>query len=144
MLTIGEVAARAGVTVATLRYYEQRGLLAAERTTGNQRRYPRAVLRRLAFVAAGQRVGLTLDEIATDLATLPDGRTPNQADWDRLGRRWHEHVGTRIAELQSLQDTLGSCLGCGCLSLKKCALYNPGDLAADEGAGSRWVRGARA
>ena len=143
MLTIGETAARAGVSVATLRYYEERGLIVGERTAGNQRRYPRAVLRRLAFVAAGQRVGLSLDDIAADLATLPEGRVPTKADWARLGRRWHEQVGTRIAELQALQGTLASCLGCGCLTLRTCALYNPADGAAAEGPGSRWLREAR-
>ena len=108
MLTIGEVAARSGLTVATLRYYEQRGLIASTRTTGNQRRYVRPVLRRLAFITAGQRVGLSLDELAADLATLPDGRVPTKADWDRVARRWHGRVGARIAELQALQDTLSS------------------------------------
>lgn len=142
-MTIGEVAARSGLTVATLRYYEQRGLISSTRTAGNQRRYPRPVLRRLAFVTAGQRVGLSLDELGADLATLPDGRVPTKADWDRLGRRWHAQVGVRIAELQALQDTLGGCLGCGCLSLRSCGLYNPRDGAAAEGPGSRWLRDAR-
>lgn len=142
MLTIGEVAGRAGVSVAAVRYYEERGLLRSTRTAGNQRRYERPVLRRLAFIAAGQRVGLSLDEIAADLATLPDGRVPNQRDWARLGRRWHRQVGARIAELQALQDTLDTCLGCGCLSLRRCALYNSGDAAAAEGPGSRWLREA--
>ena len=142
MLTIGDVAARAGVSVATLRYYEERGLVTSERTAGNQRRYSRAVLRRLAFVAAGQRVGLTLEQVAADLASLPDDRVPTKADWDRLGRRWHAQVGARIAELQALQDTLGSCLGCGCLSLRSCGLYNRDDVAAGEGGGSRWLREA--
>lgn len=142
-MTIGEVAARSGLTVATLRYYEQRGLISSTRTAGNQRRYPRPVLRRLAFVTAGQRVGLSLDELGADLATLPDGRVPTKADWDRLGRRWHAQVGVRIAELQALQDTLGGCLGCGCLSLRSCGLYNPRDGAAAEGPGSRWLRDVR-
>ncbi len=142
MLTIGEVAERAGLSVATVRYYEQRGLITSTRTSGNQRRYPRAVLRRLAFIAAAQRVSLSLEQVAADLATLPDGRTPTQADWSRLSRRWHEQVGARITELQALQDTLGGCLGCGCLSLRRCALYNPSDTAAADGPGSRWLRQA--
>ncbi len=142
MLTIGEVSSRAGVSVAAVRYYEERGLLTSRRTAGNQRRYPRAVLRRLAFIAAGRRVGLSLDQIASDLATLPEDRVPNQREWARLGRRWHDQVGVQIAELRALQDTLDSCLGCGCLSLNKCALYNTDDAAATEGPGSRWLREA--
>lgn len=140
-LTIGETARRAGVSVAALRYYEQRGLVQAQRTSGNQRRYPRHTLRRLAFIAAGQRVGLTLEEIGEALATLPADRAPTQLDWTRLSRPWRDQVAARIARLQQLQDTLDSCLGCGCLSLKRCQLYNPGDQADEEGVGPRWLRG---
>lgn len=141
-LAIGEVARRAGVTVATLRYYEHRGLVTATRTGGNQRRYPRWVLRRLAFVAAAQRVGLSLDQIKSTLDTLPVDRAPNQADWARLAQPWRQHVTDRLRELQALQDTLDGCLGCGCLSLTRCALVNPDDEAAAEGPGSRWLREA--
>lgn len=140
LLTIGETAHRAGLTVATLRYYEQRQLIESIRTSGNQRRYPRHVLRRLAFIAAAQRVGLELQEVAELLDTLPRGRPPNRADWTRLARPWRQRVQTRIDALQALQDTLDGCLGCGCLSLTRCKLYNPSDEAASEGPGSRWLR----
>jgi MerR family redox-sensitive transcriptional activator SoxR len=142
-LTIGETAMRAGLSVATLRYYEQRGLITAERTGGNQRRYARHTLRRLAFVAAAQRVGLTLEQTAAELRTLPDDRAPTRADWKRLSGPWREEIAVRIAELQELQNTLDGCLGCGCLSLTHCQLYNPDDEARREGPGSRWVRNAR-
>ncbi|MCA1710272.1 MAG: redox-sensitive transcriptional activator SoxR [Actinobacteria bacterium] len=142
LLSIGEIAWRAGVTVATLRYYEQRGLISSVRTAGNQRRYSRHVLRRLAFIAAAQRVQLPLQEIATMLGTLPEGRAPTRADWTRLARPWRAHVQGQIDALQALQNTLDGCLGCGCLSLTRCRLYNPGDEASAEGAGSRWLREA--
>jgi MerR family transcriptional regulator, redox-sensitive transcriptional activator SoxR len=142
-LAIGDVAARAGVSVPTVRYYESRGLLSATRNAGNQRRYPRSALRRLAFVAAAQRVGLSLEEIAAAMATLPEGRTPTRADWTRLSAGWRRRVDERISELQGLRDDLDGCIGCGCLSLRRCALYNPGDEARREGAGARWVRAAR-
>ncbi len=141
-LGIGEVASRAGVSVPTLRFYESRGLIASSRTPGNQRRYPRHVLRRLAFVAAAQRVGLSLEEIARHLATLPGDRAPTRADWSRLARPWRALLGAKIAELQALQGSLDSCIGCGCLSLQRCRLFNPGDEAAVEGPGSRWLREA--
>lgn len=142
VLSVGEVAHRSGLSVAAVRYYEQRGLLNSTRTAGNQRRYPRHVLRRLAFVAAAQRVGLTLDEIATALGTLPPDHAPSAADWARLGQPWQLRITERIRELEALRDTLQGCLGCGCLSLTRCALYNPSDEAAGEGPGSRWVRDA--
>ncbi len=142
LLTIGEVARRAGVSVATLRYYEQRGLVVARRTAGNQRRYPRWVLRRLAFVAAAQRVGLTLDQVKAALDSLPTDRAPSQQDWERLAQPWLQQVANRLRELQALQDTLDGCLGCGCLSLTKCSLFNLDDEAGAEGAGSRWLREA--
>lgn len=143
-LTIGEVAERAGVSVPTVRFYEARGLITSVRTAGNQRRFPRHVLRRLAFVAAAQRVGLSLDQISATLATLPTDRAPSRRDWTRLSATWKREVAERIAELQALQDTLDSCIGCGCLSLRRCGLYNARDTAADEGTGSRWLRKARA
>jgi len=142
-LTIGETARRAGLTVATLRYYEGRGLISAARTAGNQRRYPRHMLRRLAFITAAQRVGLSLDETATALNTLPAGNAPTRADWTRLSRPWKQQIAARIQELQALQNTLDGCLGCGCLSLTRCKLYNPDDQASQEGPGSRWLRDAR-
>jgi len=142
LLPIGEVARRAGVSVATLRYYEQRGLLTATRTGGNQRRYPRWVLRRLAFVAAAQRVGLDLEQVRAALDTLPADRAPTSEDWGRLAEPWRELVAARVRELQALQDTLDGCLGCGCLSLTRCGLFNAGDEADAEGPGSRWVREA--
>lgn len=141
-LTMGEVCRRAGLTPATLRYYESLGLLSATRTAGNQRRYPRHVLRRLAFIAAGKRVGLALSEINDLLAQLPEDRAPSQQDWTRLSRPWHQLITMRIRDLRALQDTLDSCIGCGCLSLTRCALFNPEDAAATEGTGSRWLRNA--
>ena len=143
LLGIGEVSARAGVSVPTVRYYEERGLLTSVRDGGNRRRYPRSVLRRLAFVAAAQRVGLSLEEIAASLAELPEGRTPTRADWTRLSRSWRPRVDARIAELERLREDLDGCIGCGCLSLRRCALHNPGDAARGEGPGSRWLRDAR-
>ncbi|ALE07095.1 hypothetical protein AL755_19165 [Arthrobacter sp. ERGS1:01] len=144
LLTIGELARRAGVSVPTVRYYEERGLIRSQRTAGNKRLFPRHVLRRLALVAAGQRVGLTLAEIANALAELPADRAPSQRDWTRLSTGWSELVARRIRQLEVLQESLDSCIGCGCLSLGKCTLFNPGDEAAAEGPGSRWVRRAEA
>lgn len=141
-LTVGQVADRAGLTPATLRYYERLGLISATRTTGNQRRYPRHVLRRLAFVAAGQRVGLSLLQVHGLLAQMPADRAPSQQDWTRLAGPWRELVAARVREFQALQDSLDECLGCGCLSLARCALFNTDDAAALKGAGSRWLRGA--
>ena len=141
-LTIGEVAARAGVSVPTLRFYESRDLIFAERTTGNQRRYSRHVLRRLAFVAAAQRVGLSLDEVGRLLATLPADHAPTRADWSRLARPWRAMLEAKINQLRALQGSLDGCIGCGCLSLTRCRLFNPGDEASTEGPGSRWLRQA--
>jgi MerR family redox-sensitive transcriptional activator SoxR len=143
-MMIGEVAERAGISVPAVRFYEARGIITSLRTAGNQRRFPRHALRRLAFVAAAQRVGLSLDEIAASLSTLPSDRAPTRREWTRLSASWQQRVSDRIAELLALQDTLDSCIGCGCLSLRRCALYNAEDSAAAEGAGSRWVREARA
>jgi len=141
-LTVGEVAQRAGISVPALRYYEQLGLVTSRRTTGNQRRYERSVLRRLAVVAAGRRVGLPLADIGATLATLPADHAPSQADWTALSTRWRASVQRRIAELERLRDDLDRCIGCGCLSLSRCTLYNPKDEAAAEGPGARWIRRA--
>ncbi|WP_432397562.1 redox-sensitive transcriptional activator SoxR [Pseudarthrobacter sp. L19] len=143
LLSVGEVASRAGITVPALRYYEDRGLVQSQRTSGNQRRYKRTTLRRLAVVAAGQRVGLSLEQIKAALDGLPADRAPNQADWTAISRDWAGLVAERIRELEVLGESLDSCIGCGCLSLGRCSLVNPGDEAAAEGAGSRWARRAR-
>ncbi len=140
-LTVGELAQRAGVAPSALRFYEARGLIAAARSAGGQRRYPRAVLRRVAFILAAQRVGLSLESIQTALASLPQGRAPTRADWQRLSKAWEPLLAARIRELQALQSQLASCIGCGCLSLKTCALYNPGDRAGRRGPGARYLLG---
>lgn len=137
LLTIGQVAERSGIAVSALRFYEAQGLVAASRTAGGARRFPRSVLRRLAFVRAAQNVGLSLPEIREALAALPDGRTPSARDWARLSESWRDRLDERIAALVQLRDGLSSCIGCGCLSLTRCALYNPGDVAAGEGPGAR-------
>ena len=143
LLTIGETAERAGVATSALRFYEREGLITSARTDGGQRRYERDVLRRVAFVRAAQRVGLTLDEIRDSLASLPEGRTPTARDWERLSRSWRPILDARIAELERLRDRLDACIGCGCLSLKTCALSNPGDAAAKLGPGARWLLDGR-
>jgi MerR family redox-sensitive transcriptional activator SoxR len=135
-LTIGQLSARSGVATSALRYYEDLGLIAAERSAGNQRRYAPATLRRVAFVRSAQRVGLTLDEVAEALATLPEGRTPTKADWARLSRTWRPRIDAQIERLERLRDKLDSCIGCGCLSLKTCALNNPDDEVAPRGPGA--------
>ena len=135
-LTIGEVADRSGIPHTALRFYEERGLIASERTAGNQRRYPRAVLRRLAFIRTAQRVGLSLEEIRDALATLPDGRTPTKSDWARLSKSWQEEIEARIDALRRLRDNLTGCIGCGCLSLKSCTLINTNDHLANFGPGA--------
>jgi MerR family redox-sensitive transcriptional activator SoxR len=135
-LTIGELAERAGVAASALRYYEELGLITSERTAGNQRRYPRAVLRRVAFIRSAQRVGLTLDEVADALSTLPEGRTPNKADWARLSRTWRPRIDAQIERLERLRDKLDGCIGCGCLSLRRCALNNSEDEVAPRGPGA--------
>ena len=139
LLTIGQVSARSGIAPSALRYYEQQGLVSATRTSGGARRYPRSVLRRLAFVRAAQNVGLSLAEIRNALATLPDDRPPTARDWARLSRGWRDRLDEQIAALTQLRDGLTSCIGCGCLSLGRCALSNPGDVAAGAGAGARWL-----
>lgn len=140
LLMISEVARRAGCTVATLRFYEERGLVRSERGPGNRRWYPRHVLRRLAFIAAAQRLGLSLAEIAEALSTLPTDRPPSPRDWSRLSVPWAARVDRAIADLQALRRSLDGCIGCGCLSMTDCNLLNPGDEAAAEGEGSRWLR----
>lgn len=141
LLTIGEVAQRTGVAASALRFYESEGLVHATRTDGGQRRFHREVLRRVAFIRVAQRVGLSLDEIGEALASLPAGRTPTKADWERLSRSWRPKIDEQIVMLERLRDNLTSCIGCGCLSLRVCALYNPGDSAAGLGTGPRYLLG---
>lgn len=141
LLSVGELAARSGVATSALRFYESRGLISSTRNAGNQRRYTRPTLRRVAFIRAAQRVGLTLEEIAAALARLPADRTPNRSDWERLARPWRRSVDERIAELERLRDDLTGCIGCGCLSLRTCRLFNRDDVAAEHGAGARYLLG---
>ena len=135
-LTIGELSERSGVATSALRYYEAQGLIESERTSGNQRRFRRATLRRVAFIRSAQRVGLTLDEISDALATLPEGRTPTKADWARLSQGWRPRLDAQIERLERLRDKLDGCIGCGCLSLRTCALSNPEDEVASRGPGA--------
>jgi MerR family redox-sensitive transcriptional activator SoxR len=139
-MTIGQLARRAGVATSALRFYEAEGLLTGSRSAGGHRQYPRHALRRVAFIRAAQVVGLTLPQIKAALATLPDGRTPTKADWARLSAGWAPLLDARIAALQQLRERLTGCIGCGCLSLKACALYNPGDQVSCQGAGARLLR----
>ena len=139
LLSIGEVAARSGFSTSALRFYEREGLLEASRTSGGQRRYPRSVLRRLAFVRAASNVGLSLEEVRTALATLPAGRSPSKADWRRLSASWRARLDEQITALEDLRDGLTSCIGCGCLSLRSCRLSNPGDAARAHGPGARYL-----
>lgn len=138
-LTIGEVASRSGVRTSALRYYEERGLISSERTTGGQRRYARETLRRVAVIRAAQVLGLSLEEIRTALSELPRARTPDEHDWERLSQIWRGTLDTRITELEALRDRLAGCIGCGCLSLERCALFNPGDRAASSGSGAQYL-----
>lgn len=140
-LSIGTVAARAGVRASALRFYEDRGLITARRSDGGQRRYRRSVLRRVAFIQVAQRVGLTLEEIGRALDTLPDDDGVTAADWKRLSTEWQPMLDERIRLLQGLRDDLDSCIGCGCLSLDRCRLRNPGDRAGQLGAGPRYLLG---
>lgn len=141
LLSIGEVSERTGVATSALRYYEAEHLITSHRTDGQQRRYDREVLRRVSFVRIAQQLGLTLDEIREQLASLPDGRTPTKADWAVLSRSWRPRLDDQIAMLTRLRDTLTGCIGCGCLSLRSCALYNPDDTAGRLGAGPRYLLG---
>jgi MerR family transcriptional regulator, redox-sensitive transcriptional activator SoxR len=138
-VTIGELARRSGVATSALRFYEQKGLIYAERTGAGHRRYLRSVLRRIAFIVFAQRVGLSLDEVAVELAKLPQNRVPDTTDWGKLASAWSRRIDAKIAELERLKAGLTSCIGCGCLSLDRCALSNPGDRAARRGPGpSAW------
>ena len=140
LITIGEASRRSGVAASALRYYEDRGLIKSERAGSGHRRYPRAVLRRIAFIVFAQRVGLTLDEIDTELGKLPSDGAPTGRDWSRLSREWTSRIDQRIAELERLKVGLTECIGCGCLSLERCRLANPADRAARYGPGPRfWI-----
>ena len=139
-MTIGEVSRRSGVAASALRFYDERGLITSERAGSGHRRYPRSVLRRIAFIVFAQRVGLRLGEIAEELAKLPPDRAPNRRDWSRLSGSWTSRIDERIGELERLKVGLTECIGCGCLSLERCKLSNPGDRAARLGPGPRyWV-----
>jgi MerR family transcriptional regulator, redox-sensitive transcriptional activator SoxR len=143
LLTIGDVSRRSGVAASALRFYEQRGLITSERAGSGHRRYPRPVLRRIAFIVFAQRIGLSLDEIGTELAKLPPDRAPSRRDWSRLSATWTSRIDERIGELERLKAGLTECIGCGCLSLDRCRLANPGDRAAARGPGPRYWLGDR-
>ncbi|MFI6226964.1 redox-sensitive transcriptional activator SoxR [Micromonospora echinospora] len=138
-LTIGQLAARSGVAPSALRYYERLGLIRAERTGGNQRRYARVELRRVAFIRIAQQVGVSLDEIREALDSLPDGRTPSAEDWAQISAAWRNRLDDKIRLISKLRDDLTGCIGCGCLSLQRCALNNPADKLAGEGPGARLI-----
>jgi MerR family redox-sensitive transcriptional activator SoxR len=139
-LSIGEVSARSGVAASALRFYERQGLIESERTGGNQRRYDRAVLRRIAFIQAGRAAGVTLAEIRSALAGLPTRRTPSRKDWEHLSNKWRNDIDARIETLQALRNRLTTCIGCGCLSIDQCDLLNPDDEAAERGGGAHFLR----
>ena len=143
LLTIGETAKRSGVAASALRFYEDRGLITSERAGSGHRRYPRPVLRRIAFIVFAQRIGLRLDEIGAELAKLPPNHAPTRRDWSHLSATWSTRIDERIAELERLKAGLTECIGCGCLSLDRCKLANPGDRAASLGAGPRYWLGDR-
>ncbi len=143
LLTIGDVSKRSGVAASALRYYDERGLIESERAGSGHRRYPRRVLRRIAFIVFAQRIGLTLDEIGEELAKLPPDRAPSRRDWERLSSTWTHRIDDRIAELERLRAGLTECIGCGCLSLDRCRLANPDDRAARNGPGPRYWIGDR-
>jgi MerR family transcriptional regulator, redox-sensitive transcriptional activator SoxR len=138
-LSVGQVAERSGYTTSAVRYYEREGLIAAERNAGGHRRFPQAVLRRLAFIRAARHVGLSLDEVKEAMARLPDERTPTKADWTRISRAWRSRLDQQIEALVALRDGLDSCIGCGCLSLQRCQLSNPQDIAAADGPGAAYL-----
>jgi MerR family redox-sensitive transcriptional activator SoxR len=142
-LTIGELSARTGVAASALRFYEAEGLITATRTSGGQRRYTRDTLRRVSFMRIAQQVGLSLDDIRTALASLPENRTPTRRDWERLSSSWRPRLEERIQLLERLRDDLSGCIGCGCLSLTTCPLYNPDDVLAAKGPGARILLGDR-
>ena len=141
MLTISEVARRSGVAASALRFYEERGLVRSERAGSGHRRYPRAVLRRIAFIVFAQRMGLTLEEVGAELAKLPENRVPERTDWAKISASWSKRIDERIAELERLRAGLTRCIGCGCLSLQDCQLANPGDRASRLGPGPRYWMG---
>ena len=138
LLSVGEVATRSGYAASALRFYESEGLISATRTSGGRRQFERNVLRRLAFIRAASNIGLTLDEVREELDRLPDGRVPNRADWQRITRHWRGRLDDQIAALERLRDGLDSCIGCGCLSLQRCSMTNPGDwmAASDDAPGA--------
>lgn len=142
--SIGRLAARTGLSVSAIRFYEAKGLITPDRNAGGQRRFAASDIRRLSFIMITQQQGFTLGEIAAMLAGLPDGRTPNQRDWERISKQLKVRINERIAQLEQMRENLTGCIGCGCLSLKKCALYNPGDRAAAKGVGPRYLMGDRA
>jgi MerR family redox-sensitive transcriptional activator SoxR len=144
LIAIGELAARTGVAVSAIRFYEAKGLVEALRTGGGQRRFLRADIRRVSFILIAQQLGLSLEEIAAELTRLPAGRTPNGADWTRISTGRRARIDAQIAALQRTRELLGDCIGCGCLSLKKCGLYNRDDKAAQRGSGPRYLLGDRA
>ena len=139
LLTVGEIARRSGFADSAVRYYERLGLLPATRTSGGQRRFERSTLRRLAFIRAARNIGLSLDEVAAALASLPSGRTPTRSDWSRLSRGWRYRLDDQIDALVALRDGLDSCIGCGCLSLDRCAISNPADSARSGGPGAAYL-----
>jgi MerR family transcriptional regulator, redox-sensitive transcriptional activator SoxR len=138
-LPMGEVSRRSGFAASALRYYEGQGLIDAERSAGGQRTFRRSVLRRLAFIRAASNIGLTLDEIRQELASLPSERNPTKSDWHRISRHWRHRIDEQIAALERLRDGLDSCIGCGCLSIKHCGIANPGDVAAGSGEGAAYL-----
>ena len=142
-LTVGQVAARSGVAVSALHFYEAKGLIRSRRTAGNQRRYARDVLRRVAFIRVSQRVGIPLKQIREALGRLPEERTPTRKDWERLSATWRSELDARIDQLQRLRDALTDCIGCGCLSLSRCRLSNPYDQLGEEGSGPRRLLGEK-
>jgi MerR family redox-sensitive transcriptional activator SoxR len=139
-LTVGQLAARSGVAVSALHFYERQGLISSRRTSGNQRRYKREMLRRVALIRIAQRVGIPLADIAAVLALLPDGRTPTRKDWQRISRSWQDELDARIRHLQQLRDDFTDCVGCGCLSIDRCDLLNPDDEAAHAGPGAHYLQ----
>lgn len=141
MLAIGAVARRTGVAISAIRFYESKGLISSERTSSGHRRFRKSVIRRLSFVLTSQRLGYSLDEIKAQLDRLPNGRTPTERDWNRLAREFAADIDERIAGLQLLRRKLDGCIGCGCLSLRKCVMWNPDDVAADLGDGPRYLLG---
>ena len=143
-LAIGEIAERSGVPASALRFYESVGLIGSTRTSGNQRRYERSTLRRIAVIQAGKAAGIPLEQIGAALATLPDDRVPTRRDWERLSRAWRDDIDRRIAALNGLRDRLATCIGCGCLSIDRCELLNPDDEAASLGSGAHYLTRDRA